>query len=90
MAAECSLGGALAPVMEMLSERSCRACPTHVAEAKGTCDLHPHCWVLSHGNLSALRCFVNALLAAAVLMEEGTDCLAQLVKRASLCWFFSS
>lgn len=27
MAAECSLGGALAPVMQMLCERSCRACP---------------------------------------------------------------
>lgn len=32
--------------------------------------------------------FVNTLLAAAVLMEEGTDCLAQLVKRASLYLFF--
>lgn len=42
----------------------------------------------SHGNLGASRCFVDTLLAAAVLMEEGTDCLVQLVKRASL-YFFS-
>lgn len=33
--------------------------------------------------------FVNTLLAEAVLMEKGTDCLAQLVKRASLYLFYS-
>lgn len=68
--------------------RACRASPHTSGWGKG------HLWftslVLDASPMETLvhwGGFVNTLLAAAVLMEEGTDCLAQLVKRASLYLF---
>lgn len=91
MTAECSLGGALAPVVQMLRAfvGSCRA-SLHTSDwAKG---LWFPSLVLDASPMETLvhrDVFVNTLLAEAVLMEKGTDCLAQLVKRASLYLFYS-
>lgn len=43
----------------------------------------------SHRNLSASRCFCKDPSCCSCVMGEGTDCLAELVRRASLYLFFS-